>query len=288
MTYAQVLYAVLVRVQDVIIGRFLGTAAVGVYRTAWRTVDLIGQGVITPFAQVSLPTLGRLQDDLPAFRKAYLRITAVCAVVAFPAVVGFAVLAPDIIPLIFGRQWVASGPVAQVLGLMALPFTLNRFAAPALATLGGSATLAKISTLQLLLTIALSLAAAPYGLTAMAGAYVLRSYLVLPFQLRAFKRYSGLAYGRLLGSITPPLITSVLMALALAGLDEVLGDRLRERGTYLLVMVPAGAAVYAATLLVLARAFVLEQVRDLRALLPSGKAAPSGIGTAPPARRPGA
>jgi O-antigen/teichoic acid export membrane protein len=288
MTYAQVLFVILVRVQDVIIGRFIGTAAVGVYRTAWRTVDLIGQGVITPFAQVALPTLGRLQDDLPAFRKAYLRITSVCAVVAFPAVVGFAVLAPDIIPVIFGRRWIASGPVAQVLGFMALPFTLNRFAAPALATLGRSATLAKISTFQLLLTIALSLAAAPYGLTAMAGAYVLRSYLVLPLQLRVFKRYSGLAYGRLLGSIAPPLVTSVLMATALAALDAALGERLRQHGTYLLVMIPAGAAVYAATLLLLARGFVLEQVRDLRALLPRGKAAPSGIGDAPAARRPGA
>lgn len=278
MTYAQVLFVVLVRVQDVIIGRFLGTAAVGVYRTAWRTVDLIGQGVITPFAQVALPTLGQLQDDLPAFRKAYLRITGVCAVVAFPAIVGFAVLAPDIIPLIFGRQWTASGPVAQVLGLMVLPFTLNRFAAPALATLGRSATLAKISTLQLLLTVALSLAAAPYGLTAMAGAYVLRTYLVLPFQMRAFKRYSGLAYGRLLGSIAPPLVTSVIMAAALAGLDAAVGDRLRERGLYLLLMVPAGAAVYALTLLLLARGFVLEQVHDLRRLLPRGKPAPTGAG----------
>lgn len=270
MTYAQVLFVVLVRVQDVIIGRFLGTAAVGIYRTAWRTVDLIGQGVITPFAQVSLPTLGRLQDDLPAFRKAYLRITSVCAAVAFPAIIGFAVLAPDIIPLIFGRQWIASGPVAQVLGFMALPFTLNRFAAPALATLGRSATLARISTVQLVLTVALSLAAAPYGLTAMAAAYVLRTYLVLPFQMRAFKRYSGLAYDRLLGSIAPPLITAALMAAALTGLDAAVGDRLRERGVFLLVMVPTGAAVYAATLLLLARGFVLEQVRDFRQLLPRG------------------
>ena len=102
MTYAQVLYVALVRVQDVIIGRFIGTAAVGQYRTAWRTVELISQGVIMPFTQVALPTLGRLQDDLPAFRKAYLRITAVCSAVAVPAIVGFAVVAPDVIPLVFG------------------------------------------------------------------------------------------------------------------------------------------------------------------------------------------
>ena len=121
MTYTQVLYVAVVRVQDVIIGRFIGTAAVGQYRTAWRTVELISQGVIMPFTQVALPTLGRLQDDLPAFRKAYLRITAVCSAVAVPAIVGFAVLAPDAIPLVFGPEWAPAAPVAQVLGLMAVP-----------------------------------------------------------------------------------------------------------------------------------------------------------------------
>jgi O-antigen/teichoic acid export membrane protein len=278
MTYTQVVLVALVRVQDVVIGRFIGTAAVGQYRTAWRTVDLIAQGVIMPFSQVALPTLGRLQDDLPAFRKAYLRITAVCSAVALPAIVGFAVLAPDAIPLVFGPQWGPAAPVAQVLGLMAVPFVLNRFAAPALTTLGRYATLAKISTLQLTLTVVLSVAAAPYGLVAIAWSYVARAYLVLPLQLHAFKRHSGLGYGETLRSICPALGTSSLMALALAGLDAVAGDALRSRGLFLLTAIPAGALVYLAGLWLLARRFVLEQVRDVRALMAAGGAAREGAG----------
>jgi len=278
MTYTQVLFTALVRVQDVIIGRFIGTAAVGVYRTAWRTVDLIAQGVITPFAQVSLPTLGRLQDDLPAFRKAYLRITSVCAALAFPAIIGFAILAPDAIPIIFGNQWAASAEVAQVLGFLAVPFTLNRFAAPGLVTLGRSGTQAKISTLQLALTIAMSLAAAPYGLTAIAAAYVIRAYLTLPVQMWAFKRYSGLGYGPVLRAIAPTLATAVLMAAALIGLDRAVGDRFQSRGVFLLFMISAGATVYAATLLLFARRFVLEQIRDLKRLFPGATAKFSDAG----------
>jgi O-antigen/teichoic acid export membrane protein len=277
MTYTQVVYVAVVRVQDVVIGRLIGAAAVGQYRTAWRTVDLIAQGVIMPFSQVALPTLGRLQDDLPAFRKAYLRITAVCAAVALPAIVGFAVLAQDVIPLVFGPQWGPAAPVAQVLGLMAVPFVLNRFAAPALTTLGRYATLAKISTLQLTLTVALSVAAAPYGLVAIAWSYVARAYLVLPLQLHAFKRHSGLGYGETLRSIWPALGTSSLMALALTGLDAVAGDALRSRGLFLLTAIPAGALVYLAGLWLFARHFVLEQVRDLKAMAAS-RAAREGAG----------
>jgi O-antigen/teichoic acid export membrane protein len=278
MTYTQVLYVALVRVQDVIIGRFIGTAAVGQYRTAWRTVDLIAQGVIMPFSQVALPTLGRLQDDLPAFRKAYLRITAVCSAVALPAIVGFAVLAGDAIPLVFGPQWEPAAPVAQVLGLMALPFILNRFAAPALATLGQYATLARLSTLQLALTVVLSLAAAPHGLVAIAWAYVARAYLVLPLQLLAFKRHSGLKYGETLRSIWPALGTSTLMAAALLALDAAGGDALRARGLFLLTAIPVGALVYVAGLWLLARHFVLEQVRDLRGMMAAGRTAGESVG----------
>ena len=50
------------------------------------------------------------------------------------------------------------------------PFTLNRFAAPALVTLGRYTTLARFSTLQLILTVVMSIAAAPYGLVAIASA----------------------------------------------------------------------------------------------------------------------
>jgi O-antigen/teichoic acid export membrane protein len=273
MTYTQLLYVALVRVQDVIIGRFIGAAAVGQYRTAWRTVELISQGVIMPFTQVALPTLGRLQDDLPAFRKAYLRITAVCSAVAVPAIVGFAVIAPDAIPLVFGAQWRPAAPVAQVLGLMAVPFTLNRFAAPALATLGRYTTLARFSSLQLVLTVVMSIAAAPYGVVAIAGAYVARAYLMLPFQMWAFKRHSGLGYGEVLRSVAPAFGTSALMAAAVAGLDAAVGDTLRAKDLYLVTAIAAGALVYLAGLWLLARRFVMEQLRDLKALVAAGKAA---------------
>jgi O-antigen/teichoic acid export membrane protein len=278
MTLTQVLFVALVRVQDVIIGRTIGIAAVGVYRTAWRTVELIAQGVIMPFSQVSLPTLGRLQDDLPAFRKAYLRIISVSAALAFPAIIGFAVLAPDAIPLVFGDQWEASARIAQVLGFMALPFTLNRFAGPALATLGQSGMLAKIAALQLALTVVMTLAAAPYGLVAIAAAYVARAYLLLPIQMWALRKHSGLGYGAVLASIAPALCMSLVMAGALLALGRLIGARIDSRTLYLLVMVVSGAAVYTASLLLFARRFVAQQLEDFKRLLPGVSAKFSGAG----------
>lgn len=267
-TLTQVLFVGVVRVQDVIIGRVIGAAAVGVYRTAWRTIDLIAQAAIMPFSQVSLPALARLQDDLPAFRKAYLRLIGVSSALSFPAIIGFAVLAPDAITLVFGPQWTGSIPVAQVLGFMAVPYALNRFAGPALAALGRSATLARIAALQLGLTIVLALLAAPYGLTALAAAYVVRAYLTLPVQMRAFQRYTGLGYRAVLRAVAPALFIALIMAAVLVALDQVTGDRVGSRGLYLGGMIAVGVVVYAGSLVLFARRFVLEQLRDLRIVFP--------------------
>jgi O-antigen/teichoic acid export membrane protein len=268
LTVTQLLFVALVRIQDVIIGRMIGASAVGVYRTAWRTIDVIAHSAIMPFSQVSLPALTRLQDDLPAFRKAYLRIVSVSAALAFPAIIGFAILAPDAVTLIFGPRWAESGKIARVLGLIVVPFSLNYFAGPGLAVLGRSGTLASIAALQATLTIILTLAAAPFGLTAIAGAYVLRAYLTLPVQMWAFKRYSGLGYRAVLGAIAPALSMALVMAGVLLALDQIAGARFHSRGVYLLVMVAIGAGVYAASMLLFARRFVVEQIRDLKGLLP--------------------
>ena len=100
-----------------------------------------------------------------------------------------------------------------------------------------------------------------------AGAYVARAYLMLPFQMWAFKRYSGLGYGEVLRSVAPAFATSVLMAAAVLGLDAAVGDALRARHLYLVTAILLGALVYLGGLWLLARRFVIEQVRDLRGLL---------------------
>jgi hypothetical protein len=101
---------------------------------------------------------------------------------------------------------------------------------------------------------------------------------VLPVQLLAFKRHSGLGYGETLRSIWPAVGTTALMVVALAGLEAAAGDALRARGLILLTAVPLGALVYLAGLWLLARRFVLEQVRDLRGVVAAGRAARGGAG----------
>lgn len=219
---SQLLLVALNRVQDVIVARVLGVAGVGTYRTAWKSIDVVAQGVIGAFSTVAVPALAKLQHDMPAFRGAYVRMVAVSALIAFPAIAGIGVLADALIPLLFGPQWIASVPIARVLCLLAPAFALNYFADPVLTVLGRADIMARLAAAQLGLTLVLCIAAAPFGLIWFTLAYVARAYITLALQLVLLRRVTGVPATQLLGAIAPACGASLIMAIVVWGTGDTM------------------------------------------------------------------
>ncbi len=278
MAGSQLMMMALVRSQDVILARGIGPAAVGTYRTAWKTIELVSQGVITPFSTVALPTLSKLQLDAKAFQRAYLRMVGASALASYPALVGAGVLADQIIPVLYGSQWQKSIPVAQVLTLLVLPYSLEFFCDPALVVLKKSSLIFRMGALKLILTLTFCIAAAPYGIVAVAGAYVARTYLTMIAQLIMFRHVTGLNLRTMLGSVAPQLAASVVMALMLAGLGYAVpaamfpatmtGQILR-----LAIFVLVGGLVYAPSLFIMLGATRRRDLLSLVSSLRKGKTA---------------
>lgn len=211
MAFAQIIFLFLVRIQDLVIGATIGAAAVGIYRTAWRMTELVTNGAIQPFTTVAVQTFSRLQDNHADLVKAYRGMILASSMVSFPALVGFGVIAPDAVPVIYGSQWVESGALAQIFALMVVPFTLNYFASPMLSAVGRGADMRTLSIFQLTLTLGMTWMAAPYGIVAVACAYVARAYLTFPINLWLLKRRAGIDYGETVRASMPPFLASCLM-----------------------------------------------------------------------------
>ena len=248
--YVQLAFLATVRVQEMAIGAGIGLAAVGVYRTAWRTVELIGRGAIQPFTQVAVQTLARVKDDPAELAHAYRWMISRASALSFPALVGFGALAPIAIPTVFGAKWTEAGQLAQIFAFMALPFTLNFFASPSLSVLGASRSLISLSTTQLVLGVILTLAALPFGLFAVAISYVGRAYLTLPMQIWLLRRASGIRPIDSLRAVGPPLVASSLMGVALAVAMRLLDGHLAGWQA-LLLLTAVGALFYGVALLAL-------------------------------------
>jgi len=250
--YVQLVFLATVRVQEMAIGAGIGLAAVGVYRTAWRTVELIGRGAIQPFTQVAVQTLARVKDELPELRRAYQWMISQSAGISFPALVGFGALAPVLVPSLFGAKWHDAGNLAQIFAFMALPFTLNFFASPSLSVLGASRSLMILSTTQFVLGFILTLAALPFGIFAVAISYVVRAYVTVPLQIVMLQRASGIRPSDTFRAIAAPLAASTAMGIFLALTMRLLAPELGGWGT-ILVLTALGSLFYAAVLLAISR-----------------------------------
>lgn len=217
LTIAQLIFLMMVRVQDLLIGANLGAAAVGTYRVAWRSNEIFANGAIQPFASVGLQTYSRLQHDADGLRQAYRSMLGICSAISFPALVGFGVLAPEVVPLVFGAKWAQAGQLAQVFAVIAVPYTLNYFASPLLTAMGNSRRQRTLAVVQLLATILLTWLALPFGLMAVAIAYVARSYLTLPLQIRFLTQSTPIRLRDTVAAVRAPFIASSTMGALLWG-----------------------------------------------------------------------
>ncbi len=279
MAGSQLLLLALARSQDIILARGVGIAAVGAYRTAWKTVELVAQGVISPFSNVALPALTKLRFDMKAFERGYLKMVGASALISFPALVGAGVLADQLIPLLYGPQWQNSIPIAQVLTFLALPFSLDFFADPAMVVLKKSSFIIRLSAIKLVTTLTFCIAAVPYGIVAVAIAYVARAYLTMIVQLLMFDRATGIQPIAVLKAVAPQLAAALVMGVVLIVFTQIVRPELFPAGILghvirLVISVALGVVVYGASLYVfLGAALRQDMVTTVRGLRRSSKPA---------------
>lgn len=272
LTAMQLVYIFMSRMQELVIGTVIGVVAVGIYRTAWRTVDIISGGAIRPFTTVAMQTLARVKDDRAELARAYQWMISKASAISFPALVGFGVLAPDAVPVVFGEKWADAGDLAQIFAFMALPFTLNQFASPSLGALGASRGLLFIALAQLGLTAIFTLLAAPYGVTAVAAAFVARAYVMLPVQIVFLKRVSGIGFQQTWSAIWQPFTASIIMGAVLYAIRPAMAGVAQEAGIplgtgpliALLAGVAVGVVVYGIALLSLSPFWRARAVKTFR------------------------
>jgi PST family polysaccharide transporter len=108
------LWFVSVNVDDILVGRLLGTPALGVYKLGFSTVAAPASSV-GALTRVAFPAFTRIRDDLPAIRRAFLRATEYCAMLGVPLFALIGLLAAPGVTVVYGARWAEAVPVLQVL-----------------------------------------------------------------------------------------------------------------------------------------------------------------------------
>ncbi len=237
---------------NVIIGAFLGSHALGLYLLAYKTLTIplreIG-GVINTLAY---PRLSRLAPKWELVGQGLAQVMYEVALFATPLCAGIALAAPELINVIFGQEWAGALIPLQVLALLGIvqtPFSQIGIAYTVSRNTDEMARWGLLSTPAVVLSFFTGI---PWGIQGVAVCYAITSVALLLPMIRigaatlhfspwilAKRGFSGIAVG-LLAAI--PLLATCLATRA-AGLDEAsvlvstIGvGALCELGLYLLVM----------------------------------------------------
>ena len=231
------------KADDLVVGLVLGPVALGYYSVACRMLLALEQLFCQGIDAVALSAFSRLQSRRDELRALFLRATTLAAALAFPVFGGLALLAPQVVALVFGPAWLPSAPLLQVLlvaGALQALMHFNHAVFKACGQPGLSLRLALWSTGLNVLTLAV---AVRYGIVAVAVSYLLRSVLIAPLGLWQVRRLLDLPLAQYFRPWAPVLAAVAAAAAVVRGLQAALPATLPAPAALALLVV-AGAAVY--------------------------------------------
>lgn len=100
---------------NIVVGRWLGAEALGLYGRAYQLISLPPATIGKAMNVVMFPVLSRVQEDRTRLAAAYRRSTAVLALLGVPAAAAVIVLAPELIMVLLGQDWLGVIVPLQIL-----------------------------------------------------------------------------------------------------------------------------------------------------------------------------
>lgn len=248
---------------NLLIGKFFGPEALGLYTRAYATMLLPVTQLTNVLGNVMFPAFSRIQDDPERVKRAFLRANALIALVSFPAMFGLAAIARDFVLVVYGERWVRVAGLLQVLaivgGLQSVASTVGWI----YRSQGRTDILLRwglVTAAILIGGIALGVA---YGsIEGVAIGYAIASAALMYHNFSIPGRYVGMRASEVFVALARTTACSTLMAVGVAAMSVSLRASWRPLPR-LLLEVAAGAALYAG----LTALFNRQAWQDLRAVL---------------------
>ncbi|MEA5465668.1 MOP flippase family protein [Leptothoe sp. PORK10 BA2] len=232
------------RSDDMLIGYFLGPVALGYYSVAYRLLLIMIKLLTTVTTQVALPTFSRMQEDPERMRKTFYKVTQYTSLVSFPAFIGMAILAPELIQALFGAEWMPSVPVMRILAFSGILQSVYQFNGTILLSIGKPSWNLGLQCLSMLCNITVFVFLVHWGIVAVAIGLVIGGYVFSPIPLLLIKKIIHINLGRYLLQFLPPLISSAVMAIGLFVMRYTVEDWLLSDTLILVMGVVLGSLVY--------------------------------------------
>ncbi|MGI9486781.1 MAG: lipopolysaccharide biosynthesis protein [Geminicoccaceae bacterium] len=257
-----------------ILALFWSAREIGFYFLANRLLFSAGMLTYYSISHLGLPFLARLQGDPPAYREAIYRTMQLLSLACMPTLAGLALVAPLLIPLLFGDEWTSSIRPFQVLAAFNIFYAMTLMCGQILIAAGHARNAMLLSGMTMVLFLAAVACATPYGIIYTAAAGGFANLLVLPVYLRRLQYYFGIDLQRWLKEQLPCLAATIAM-IAMVWLTEPWMQLHLAPHIHLIAASFVGASTFVIAIVIVARESLLGVIRSFSSMHDKGQNVPA-------------
>lgn len=270
MSAINVINQVSLRAPDLVIGRALGYASLGIYNRALGTVRLFSDLVASSVQAVVFPSFSALHRTGADLCQPYLRVVAMTNGISLPVLALLAITAHPMIEVLLGPQWLAAIPLVPYMVAAVAIDALAPMTAPVLTAVGQVALILRLTAVTRTLQVIGIIAFAPFGLHWVVRVQIATSVIGFAVNAGGLRHRLGLRMGQLLLASSRSAVLAVWTILPAASVALVRTGVNRPAVLTLLLSYTLGAVAWLAGVFVLRHPFsdeILSLLRTARGML---------------------
>jgi teichuronic acid exporter len=249
---------------DVLIGgRILGTDAIGEYSIALSLAVIPLEKVLPVITQVSFAAFSRIQAEPDRVQRNVLRAVQLVSLICFPAALGMAAVAGDLIPVVVGPHWVHMIVPFQILCLTMPLMAINALYAPAILAMGRPGLNAWNTAVSLAFMTLAAFGGVKFGVIGLCVARLIAFPCVLLITSWRTLLSLKIPYLEFANKCAFPAAASVVMAAAVVSFRSVLGP-FGVSAWRLGALIAMGALLYGGLVLLFQRVVVRDLIGLVR------------------------
>lgn len=244
-----------------VVGRKFGAESLGFYQVAFSIPQELRNRIAGPLQRVLFPAYSKMQNDPAAFRWGVMKSTRLLLILVAPLGTGIAVMAPDLVFVLYGEKWNAVAPLLSILAIGGVGRALISLINSIFFSKGRPDYVFRITLFSAPLVIAVILISSYWGLMGVAWAMLI---VQIPNFMTAYLalRLVGLETLAFYRQFIPIITACAVMAIAIHFLFEIEFIAHLHPALRLFSLPIFGAAVYALALFISSRT-IFDEARTL-------------------------
>lgn len=197
---------------NVLIGRFIGATALGLYSKSYQLLMLPITQLRGPLTTVALPALSTLQQDTKKYAEFYRRYVFILAFFSMPLVAYLAVFSEEVILLVLGKDWIEVAYIFQLLAFASFIQPVAGSTGLVMITTGQTRRYFAWGVISAIVTVLGYLIGINWGIQGVAVSYIVVNYTLLFPALNWSLKGSPVTIWMFLNEILYPLLFSIVSA----------------------------------------------------------------------------